>query len=652
MPTRSEELIQTLTIRVDALPDPQPPFDLIVGWSADYDKLFAGIFDKKTAIAEVLDESLASGRVLLTGRGGGAKSVILSRLAKAALAQGSLPVLVTLKEWTAPDYLDWNALSTSNERMAFLFERFGIVSMHPRDLDVIGPDVLRVVLVDGLNEVDSRVGQQVIYALDDYARFSLNTVVIVADRMSRRDFISPLRWQLSIVLPLSPQQVLSVVSHDATAKAVYEAAPQSAKTLLATPYFLNLFLKEKTLATSIASQVREYFERHALSDVQINRAAEAAFQVYSDATRTFKIASFRARAGHEVTDGLVTAGAIVVDGELAYFDHHLKHDYLASRYVVMDTARWTSDVFNIVTFHASSFETVMMAMEQVPDSAAADQFLRSLYDWNIYAAGYSIAEGRESRVSAEMRFVILAMFAERRWDLVKATAQRARDTLSLIDTQTAKQFLNAVSLEAVFQLLHAVEISTPWFTSWRALFTRTPALAATDQELQSLADPDSVMGWTSANVLKRLHCSEPQQASVRGLMENTSETVQWRAAHVLGSFPSEANSAALIAKLSTTLIHVRFGATRSLVEMAAKSQPNLSEVIFSAIRDHMAAIKEHGSVLNEFERAIFIDEAKAPASWAHFVAIAVLRIQAEVETVEEREHWDRVLANLVSTYGM
>ena len=341
----------------------------------------------------------------------------------------------------------------------------------------------------------------------------------------------------------------------------------------------------------------------------------------------------------------------MVDGELAYFDHHLKHDYLASRYVVMDEIRWTPDVFNVVTFHASSFETVMMAMEQVPNSVTADRFLRSLYDWNIYAAGYSIAEGRESRVSAEMRLVILAMFAERRWDLVKATAQRARDTLNLIDTQTAREFLNAASLEEVFQLLRSVEIPTPWFNSWRELFTRTSGLPATDNELLALADPDSVMGWTSANVLKRLQCSEPQQARVRELMGNTSETVQWRAAHVLGSFPSEPNSAALIAKLDSTLIHLRFGATRSLVEMAANAQPDLSNNIFSAIRDHMVAIKEHQSVLNEFERAVFIDEARTPVGWARRVAIAVIRLQMEAAAVEEREHWDRVLAKLVSTYA-
>jgi len=69
MPTRTEELIRTLTARVEGLPDPQPTFDLTVGWSADYDGLFSGVFDKKTSVAEILDNSLASGRVLLTGRG-------------------------------------------------------------------------------------------------------------------------------------------------------------------------------------------------------------------------------------------------------------------------------------------------------------------------------------------------------------------------------------------------------------------------------------------------------------------------------------------------------------------------------------------------------------------------------------------------------
>jgi hypothetical protein len=82
-----------------------------------------------------------------------------------------------------------------------------------------------------------------------------------------------------------------------------------------------------------------------------------------------------------------------------------------------------------------------MTMEQIADTDAADFFLRQVYDWNIYAAGYVIAEAREITTSPEMQIVILAMFAERRWDLINATARKASDTLVLPQLEMEKAFV-------------------------------------------------------------------------------------------------------------------------------------------------------------------------------------------------------------------
>lgn len=293
-----------------------------------------------------------------------------------------------------------------------------------------------------------------------------------------------------------------------------------------------------------------------------------------------------------------------------------------------------------------------MAMEQLQDPNAADRFLRSLYDWNIYGAGYSIAEGRETRVSEPMRLVILAMFAERRWDIVRATAERAHDTLRLIETEWARRFLSAPSLQDVFALLAKVETNHQWFRAWRDLFSRAVGSSATDYEIRSLTDVDSVIGWTSANVLKRLVCSEEQQTSIRALLESSSPIVQWRATHVLGSFPSELNRTVLLRCLKNPSVHVRFGATRSLVEMAARSDFATSQLIFSAIGENMESLAEHRSVLQEFERAIFIQPDRSPKGWPRSVAIALRALQQRAVTVEDREHWDQTLARMVSEYGV
>jgi len=652
MATKTEQILDVLCRRVEQLPEPQPPFELALAWASDYDGIFASRFEGKTDASNLFDAAIGNGRVLLTGRGGGAKSVILTRTAKDAVVRGAIPVLIRLRGWTGADYRKWEQLSTRAERLGYLLARFSVVSIHARDLDILDPSLPRVILLDGLNEVDSGTGQQMIFAIDEYARFAVNTHVVVSDRLVRREFISPTRWKLAVVLPLARSTVEAVVFQNVRAKPLYEAASESAKNLLTTPYFLNAFLQGGNLAGTIASQMRGYFEQHALTAAEIDQAALASFEVYADSTRTFAIAKFRSFAGEKITKQLLAAGAILAEGDMAYFDHHLKHDFLASKYVVDDPKRWTSDVFNTVTFHASSFETITMAMEQIQDPNLADRFLRSIYDWNIYAAGYSIAEGRETRVSESMRLVILAMFAERRWDIVRATAERAHDTLRLIETEWAHKFLSANSLEQVFALLASVETSHEWFHAWRGLFSRPVGSPATENEIKSLVDVDSVIGWTSANVLKRLHCSEEQQASIRGFLDSANPTVQWRATHVLGSFPSEPNRSSLIHCLGSESVHVRFGATRSLVEMAARSDFATSQLIFSLIGDNMDSLKKYRTVLKEFERAIFIQRNQSPKGWTRSVASAVKVLQQTALTVEDREHWDQTLARLVSEYGI
>ena len=491
-----------------------------------------------------------------------------------------------------------------------------------------------------------------LYALDEYVRFSLNTSVIVCDRLVRRDLLRPERWRLALVLPMSLNQVNALIAADPPAAARFQGASEAERSLLTTPYFLNAFLIGGPLADTIASQMHQYFSQHALTQTDITRAAEAAFAVYADSTRTFSWQRFQELAGQEIANRLEAAGAIVIESGLAHFDHHLKHDYLASRILISDRTRWTPDVFATLTFHASSFETIVMAMEQIETSALADDLLRSLYDWNLYAAGYSIAEGRASRVSPDMQTVILAMFAERRWDLVTATAQRAADTLRLIDSPTALNFLQAPSLQAILQEIRTMPGQSAWFPDWQRLFTRNTEAPAEEQDILGLATGDSVIGWTTANVLRRLSLSEAQVAEVRALVESPNPTVQWRAVHVLGVHPSEANKNRLLGCLADDSTNVRFGAIRSLVEMAARGSSDLAHQIFVDIADRITLLTAHSTTLAEFERAIFVQPDRAPAGWTRSVSFVLIALQRACDGIEERDRWDQVLSKMVNTYGL
>jgi hypothetical protein len=650
--TLIEDRIAELGTRISQLNDPAPPFEILVGWSKDYDGIFSSNFEGTEDARSILDHALRCGRVLVTGRGGGAKTVVLTRVAKLALEAEVFTAFVTLKDWTAPDYAQWNDLQGFSNRIAYLLEQFSGLRLLPRDLQVLDPTRPRLLIVDGLNEVSMATGQQILNALDEYARFSLKTSVLVSDRLVRRDFIRAERWEIACILPLSAEQIRAQIEANPAALMKYQGVAPEASSILATPYFLNALLTGGDLARTTSDEMAEYFQRHALAQHEVDAVAEASYRLYASATRAFSWTQFKGLVGVEVADRVVAAGALVVSGDVALFDHHLKHDYLVSRYVSRHPELWNSETFNTITFHASSFETIRMAMEQIDVSSNADDLLRKLYDWNIYGAGYSIAEGRDSHVSKDMQIIILAMFAERRWDRVIATANRASDTLSLIQIREAADFLSAESLDDVFKILIDMTSLSSLFEEWRDLFTLPSNSEAPSILVETLRSGDSVFGWTTANVLKRLNCGAEQQRVIRSLLTSSDSTVQWRAAHVLGSFPSEENFEALVALLMAETVDVRFGAVRSLVEMASRGPFELAKSIFEKLSESVNAISEYPRVLAEFERALLIRKDCAPSGWTRLASISIAALQSENQGSENRDRWDRTLLRMLDLYGI
>jgi hypothetical protein len=196
--------------------------------------------------------------------------------------------------------------------------------------------------------------------------------------------------------------------------------------LLSTAFFLDLAAKQGLDSASSSRAFEGYFRNHAgLDQERLLAAGRAAFEAYATRkSRTFAREEFEAVAGREVLEALVGAGIVVEEEALAYFKHHLFHDYLASVYLAEDEKRWIGTSFDTITFRASSFDGLAMALEQLEDMRRADLMLRRIYDWNFYASAYALAKGRmlgSVRVSEEMEVALLAMLAERRWDPIFPT---------------------------------------------------------------------------------------------------------------------------------------------------------------------------------------------------------------------------------------
>jgi hypothetical protein len=633
------------------IPNPEPVFNLQVGSVDSYDDMFAGSAKTVWTEANLIEEALRCGRVLMSGRGGGAKTVLLGRLAKRSLKMGCLPVFLSLKAWTQAHSEIWKRFDSPLVRMDFLFRSLLKSSIGTAELDSLQPIVRRVIFLDGLNEVDGRTAQEFIFSLDEYASSAINTSVIVSDRLVRREFFRSDRWSLCLVLPLSNIEIERQLSrvHSRSGAATLN---DDERELLRSPYFLDAYLRTGQLAGTRAEEIRKWFEAHVgLSAEDLGRASQAAYLVYGGSSRTFELQAFEAVAGVDTTRRMRESGSLLVASNLAIFDHHLKHDFLASNYLAANGNLWNSESFDHVTFSGSSFDAIMMCVEQIAENSA-DRFIRAVYDWNLYGVGYSLGESRRHRVSPEMRTVILAMFAERRWDLVLPTKQRAEDTLRLMKEQNASAFLQTKSLQEVFQLVtaHKPSENAQWFSEWQQLFTHTPDAEVPDDVVALVNDQDSVRGWTSANVLKRARLSEVQQQFLRNSLRDTSAVIRWRAAHALGSFASAVNATALLDCLTDLDKKVRYGAVRSLLELASSAPDTLRQYVFDNLIRQRKHLVEFPSVREEIRRCVLIPSSRNPSGWLRHCLSLMSAVQP-ISTESERDKWSRAAQEMIEMFS-
>ena len=541
----------------------------------------------------------------------------------------------------------WSLLDSRLMKIDYLLRVLSQLTVDISKLDALPPSTVRMLLIDGLNEVDGKAAQELIFTLDEYAATAINTSVIVSDRLVRRDFIQAERWRLCLVLPLAADEVRRQVAKRRP-RGTHERVLSDAEwTLLTSPYFLDSYIKSGELAETRAGELRNWFKRHAsLTDAELDLASKAAYQVYGTASRSFALPEFERIGGHAVVQKL--RETLIISGQQALFDHHLKHDFLASYYLAKNESLWNRESFDHVTFRGSSFDAIMMCVEQISEPTA-DRFVRAVYDWNIYGVGYSLAESRRHNVSADMRTVILGMFAERTRDVVVPTAQRARDTLRLLQDKDARRFFDASSLSEVFRLVEEYEATSDWFQAWRNLFTTAPGSQVDDAVVRLIEDRDSVQGWTTANVLKRSSLNEEQQVFLQNVLNNPDPVIRWRAAHSLGAFPSKGNARALIKQVSDGAWDVRYGAVRSLMELASRADEELRREVFQSLALNFRQIDEHPSIKEELRRTMLIPTARNPRTWVSNCVSLITTFQLSTSEAES-EKWSRAAQSLFDMF--
>jgi hypothetical protein len=357
----------------------------------------------------------------------------------------------------------------------------------------------------------------------------------------------------------------------------------------------------------------------------------------------FDVVTFRGKVGQPILDKLEQSGAIRIDGANGFFQHHIAHDFLAATHVAgLPPALWTPELFRDLSFDASSFDAVELAFEQLVEGPA-DLFLQKLYDWNLYAAGYALAQRRQgdTPVGAEMRTVILAMLGDKCFDSVIATRQRAADALSLMQIEEAEPFRQATSLVDLCAVVDAVGSEVPWFNEWKEVFRISETQAIEPGTLAKIIEDNSILGWTVANVAKRVADGEwilPQLA--HWLAASPNATVRWRIAHVLGAIPKQEALHHLRDLIDNDADEdVRYGATRSLVELATVAGPELRSEASATLAERALAISRSDRIARELRSSLLVDPSVAPVDWLSFVLACVQAQFLATERLGDRDLW-------------
>ncbi|MCY1163825.1 hypothetical protein D9M73_36860 [compost metagenome] len=636
---------------VAKLPMVSPPFEIQIQWSRSYDELFAKSGEVTTEKV-VLERLLARGRCILAGRGGAGKTQLLYRTIRYSLEQGFVPILINLKDWTSADYASWKEWTAHDIGLGagFLLERFSLPATDALGLDVLPPNTRKLVVVDGLNEIAAQIGQEILLCLDELARDQVGMYVLVADRLTRRELPSPTRWALGATLPIAPEQIAKFVD----IRSYGGSDVQS----LSMPYFLNVAIKDKTVRTSRVETHAQFLLTHGgLANHELDSLAEAAFKAYADTgSRTFPLSELSKVGGQNLGQRLLDAAIVLrTQTDDVQFSHHLLHDYLAARFVAgMADEGWTALTFRTISFDGSSFDTVSMVFSLL-NGERADKFLRRVYDWNPYAAAYALSEGpiAGEGPSDEVQTVILAMLAEKIFDIFEPTSRLAKDAISLVDVPIATTLKECNSLDALLTLVRNIPSNIPWFMEWKRIFTLRKGESATDDDLKQIASTDSIAGWTIANVAKRITMLDRQQVLLRALAANASNTARWRIAHVLGALPSIEN-VDVLEKLLTDEgdSYVQYGSLRSLFETAARtSDERVQSAAVSALLRNASGICTKPKLLAEAKRAMLVRKEHALPNWIQIVH-ELSRAFYEFERDEEgKDYWRKFVEETNIRYG-
>jgi len=594
------ELIKNLTVYQtqsnrfqEELPDllpaePETPFNITYSVGIEHFPL--------TSIIELVNKKK---RIILSGRAGIGKSSAINTISREILSGGKIPVVINLKNWDIKylEKLRDKEIQLSEKMNTLLRMSYG--KFNEKILEEIKDD--SIFIVDGLNEINSgeygnESVREVINTVDEYVRNHSNASPIIMTDRTNREFTND--YSSAVLDELSDEEVRRVINSKFV-EGRFDSLSGPAKEFLSIPYFLELALKLKNPDLTSETKASEllFKELLELDQETINLISGVLFDLNSkNGSLLFDAKDFEKRIGSASYQKLLDSKIIVQtpDGR-AKFEHQLQHEFLISNYLTENENRWDIGSLDVATLRANSIESLFMAIEQISDKSKCDKFLLHVYNWNWPAAIKCIARleknGSENYSDSTM-IAIATLVAQKMFDPVYGTSREAKARLSEIQIDSCKKISKASSFSHLVEIVNEIRNDDEWFLQWRKIFTWDASLVLSDDDLMKIKSDESLVGWTTSNALKRLELNEAHWGQLR-TMYNTlldgrqeNDTVRWRIVHTLGSFPSKENALMLLSALEEDPYHwAKYGAARSLVEMAAKTDdPDLRKLIIENIQ--------------------------------------------------------------------
>jgi hypothetical protein len=527
-----------------------------------------------------------------------------------------------------------------------------------------------LLLVDGLNETTSGF-EQIIRSLQATPGNYNKVSILVADRLAVRPEY-PRGFQLATVEPVSDELITRVLDQ--------RFVSAEASRILKLPFFLNLYLQSSNTlergnrATLILEFVRRSLGGHdsvkdQAADSQVDMLSGVAFKWYKDYETTViggsqlqKLLPQKMALSVEmlVSSGLMArrSGKSVRADSRFEFQHQLIQDYLAARHFVRKKLKWSAENFKALTLNRQSVDVLIFAREIVEETGGvprSEDFIIAVYNWDYSSAFACLQLKNQDSNDRPIGVMLSALLAEKLFEPFLHSRQTAEKHLVSLTNNLVLQTL-PTSIDDLVDHVAGLKpgSGTAMFGTWLALYNTT-AGNVDFKVLKFLVAENPLMGWTAANVIRRLKLTKSGATGLkraltragRELSSAKANPVRWRVYHALGTHYSDESIETLWKAVWNSKEHedTRYGAARSLVELAVHAP---SEEEGADILDRIS------TRLLQLSSSIGISKLKSTkkvvAGITAFRKCAILKEKKSAEPKFWADHYLRILLNGASLF--